>query len=263
MIFTSTLLSQIDGQKIFRLFFGILATTLFIGLAETSALAAYFTQGAGVRAVTRNSTGIYTIGNFTKNSRNRATTYGLFHKGELLEVHSRKSIRRRGRLVRGWITKKSGKSNKIVSSRTFDSLIKIGGLNKNVESLKKSERDYFYRIAGLSSQTGGSGGSSSPPMMVEPNRFTCPKNYELRIINGQRKCVLKSEGEKKLFKWAYSILKLINPISPAYARVRKLVYLSFSLGDLFSNVAFEYNPQARMMRFQGFGVSATWEIDDE
>lgn len=224
-----------------------------------------FAVGGSLNAgVTGQATGVYVIATFNKPGVGTVTTYGLLKQGALQEVHTKKGT--------AWLGKQSGHSIKTLSASKFDQLIAAaGGANRNVETNAAAKAN-FYQIAGFASSGGGTsgggtgGGSTGGGSAVPP----CPADWAT-MSEAMRK---KAETIPLLRQKYLGCLSLYEapPADDllqlaAYDGVQlaadeyRLVFFSISWDNFMRSWGFEWNPQAAMMSFNGFGVTAIWSIE--
>lgn len=191
---------------------------------STSAHAAVsISAGAGAGLVTPQATGIYSVVVVNKDGT-KYTTLGLFNKGKLLEAHTTRPS--------GWLTKKSGNSAKVLSTATFQQLIGIAGLNKDVETMPAAKRTQFYQAAGLSLSGGGS--PLQPEVPPGPTN-QCPLGYELIKKPGVgftcRLLTYWLDGVSERFASLWNSLAVIPPAEAAQLKQVFIHVGRFSLAE--------------------------------
>jgi hypothetical protein len=168
----------------------------------------------------------------------------------------------------GWLAKQSGQSIKSLSASKFDQLIAAaGGANRNVET-NAAANENFHQIAGFSSSGGGSTGGCSGGSTLPP----CPADWATMTEAQRHKATTLP-----LLKPKYAGCLLIRYEAPRPDNLRlmaaydgrvwlivdeyRLVFFSITWDNFMRSWGFEWNPQAAMMSFNGFGVTAVWSIE--
>jgi len=220
-----------------------------VAVVVTSAEAAInMTKGPGTTQITPQSTGIYTMASVHKDTR-VLHSIALFHKGQMMEIHTR---------VDGgaYLNRKAGSTPIKIPTSKFNQLITAaGGIDRDVEKLPAAEKNEFYQIAGIAAGSTPSGSSKPLPKEVQPDAAGhCPSGYRLDkpFPKAAGKCVLISQGPSPL---ALAWQKVFG-----VARAEAVIHeLNFSLANFFGNIAFTYNDQENVYRFQGFGFQIVWD----
>jgi hypothetical protein len=227
----------------------IIVVLTVLSVMITSAFAVtQIVKGTATPQITQQSTGIYTVAGLHRDVR-PLSSLALFYKGQMKEIHTK--------VVGGtYLHRKPGSTPIRIQPTTFDQLIAIaGGVDKNVEQLPPDKKNRFYQLAGLSS-TPGSPSAPPPPEVAPDAAGHCPPGYELRPLPKPGKCVLKAEAPQLDRQWLAAAWERLDLVRQAEAAIHEI---NFSLANIFGNIAFSYNDQERVYRFQGFGFTVVWD----
>lgn len=223
---------------------GAIAITLTL-VAAAAAATPQVTAGSGAQLVTSQSTGIYVIANLNNAGRVRQTLT-LFHKSQLKEVHTRKT-------VSGTYLARTANSQAIrIPTATFNQLIAVaGGVDRNVETLPAAKRNQFYQLANL-----GDTAPAPHPQVPPGPTGKCPPGYELIKLPLPPKCRLLSRGPSGLTDWLASLWSRFPLVPEAEAVAIKL--FEFALSNVFSNIQFQWDDGLEVYQFRGFGFTVMW-----
>ena len=203
------------------------------------------TQGSGVNSLTKTSTGIYEVSTLVRGSQ-RFPNYGLFWRGQLQDFHT-------GKPNNQWARALKKNTRRSISTARVAQLIRLAGVNRNVESMSQSVKNQFYSLAGFSS-------SGTSPSSTEPTGgIRCPRNYQYNP--SLRKCVPMSfwlrDGVNKLA----SLWNDFSLVPEAEARLIEMRFMLRSLVDIGS-WGMAYDPATSRFGISFAGFSALFLLDD-
>lgn len=227
----------------------IVVVLTVVSVMITSAFATtQIVKGPMTPQITPQSTGIYSVAVLHRDAR-VYQSLALFHQGQMKEIHTR---------VQGgpYLRRRPGSTAIRIQPATFDQLIATaGGVDRNVEQLPLAQRNRFYQLAGLAVPT-PPGTPSRPPEVAPDTAGHCPQGYELRPFPKPAKCVLISEAPQPNRNWLVAGWERLGLVRQAEAAIHEL---NFSLANFFGNIAFTYNDEERIYKFQGFGFVIVWD----